>query len=89
MTAPLKRGVSCQVCGKQKFPGEIHSRPSKLIKGADLFICNKCETGGFEPRGFIIIVARTKGAANKLIKPYIDNHRYVGDPITAKEILAA
>jgi len=82
---PAKTGVSCQVCGKQRDAGAIHARQSKLLKQVkNLLICTKCEAEKMEPRAFIIIVAKSKGV--EAVADYIDNDRYHGPPIIAKEI---
>lgn len=81
----LIQGVSCEVCGIQRAPGEIHARESQLLKGTKILICSKCESEQKEPRSFVIIVARTRGMA--AVRDYINNHRYEGDTITAKQIL--
>lgn len=80
----MTQGVSCFVCGKQKAPGQIHRGQSKLIKTESFLICNTCDAEKKEPRAYIIIVARTRGFEK--VKDYINNRRYVGDEITAKEI---
>jgi hypothetical protein len=85
MTRPMSQGVSCEVCNKQRAPGEIHPRESKLLKGTTLLICNKCETEKKEPRAFIIIVGRTRGM--DVVKDYIIKHRYEGKSIEASEIM--
>lgn len=85
MTRPITQGVSCEVCNKQRAPGEIHPRESRLLKGTTLLICSKCEAGKKEPRAFIIIVARTRGY--DAVVDYIRNNRYEGRTIEAKEIL--
>lgn len=82
---PATQGVSCVVCNKQRAPGEIHKGQSKLIKTDNFLICNKCAAEKKEPRGFIIIVARTRGW--DFVKDYIKYHRYEGDPITGKELI--
>lgn len=78
-------GVSCEVCGKQRKPGLIHARESKLLRGQKLMMCTVCESEGKEPRWLIIIVARTRGPG--AVTEYIKHHRYSGDPIKAKEIV--
>lgn len=85
MSKPMTQGVSCEICNKQRAPGEIHPRESRLLKGTTLLVCNKCESEKKEPRAFIIIVARTKGFP--FVADYIKQNRYEGSPITAKEIL--
>lgn len=79
------QGVSCQVCGKQRVPGQIHPRESRLLKGTTILICNSCEASKKEPRSYIILVGRLRGLESVL--DYIKNERYVGRPIEAKEIL--
>lgn len=85
MSRPMTQGVSCEVCNKQRAPGEIHPRESKLLKGTTLLICNKCEADKKEPRSFIVIVARTKGFG--AVSDYIKQHRYEGRVIEAKEVI--
>lgn len=84
MTRPITQGVSCEVCNKQRAPGEISPKESKLLKGTTLLICNKCDSEKKEPRAFVIIVARTRGL--KAVADYIRNHRYEGTVISAKEV---
>jgi ribosome-binding protein aMBF1 (putative translation factor) len=81
----LVQGVSCEICHKQRIPGEIHSRQSKLLN-TKLLVCNNCAEKGFEPRSFIVIVAKKDGNI-KAVADYIKNHKYIGEQITAKEIL--
>jgi hypothetical protein len=79
-------GVSCQVCNKQKAPGEISPRQSRLLPSVkDLLICKKCDSEGKEPRAFVIIVAHTKGF--DAVKTYIKYHKYEGSLISAKELI--
>lgn len=80
----LKQGVSCEVCNKQRAPGDIHARPSKLLKGINLFVCGQCEAEKKEPRGFIILAAKRYGT--RAVKDYLDHRRYEGDVILGKEI---
>ena len=79
------QGVSCQVCRVQRKPGNIHSRESKLLKGHKILVCNLCEQRGYEPRHLIILIGRKEGY--KSVLEYIEGNRYVGAPITAKELL--
>lgn len=82
---PMTQGITCQVCGKQRDPGTIHPRQSKLIKTVkNMLICNKCDAEKKEPRSFIIIVARAKGI--EAVADYIENKRYEGPPLLAEEI---
>lgn len=81
----ITQGVSCQVCNKQRAPGEIHPRESRLLKGTPLLICNKCDADKKEPRAFIIIVARAKG--HSFVEDYLINKRYEGKPIEYTEVV--
>lgn len=85
MTGSITQGVSCEVCNKQRAPGEITPKESKLLKGTTLLICNTCDAARKEPRAFVIIVARTKGFP--AVKDYIKHHRYEGTTISAREII--
>lgn len=78
------QGVSCEVCNKQRAPGDIHARESRLLKNMKLFVCSQCEVNKKEPRGFIILAAKRYGT--KAVKDYLDNHRYEGEVILGKEI---
>jgi hypothetical protein len=88
MKESMQQGVSCVVCGKQRAPGQIHKGQSKLMPRVDNFlICNVCAEAGKEPRGFIIIIARTGENGLAKVKPYIEHHRYEGPEITGRELL--
>ena len=72
----------CSSCGENR--NEVHSRPSKLMQGVDLFLCNKCLEEKKEPRAFIIIYGRRNGF--DAVKDYIKKRRYCGDEIKASEL---
>lgn len=76
--------VVCSVCSGQRET--LHPKKSKLLKTVTLFLCNDCLKNNREPRYLIILVGRTKGPLSVL--EYVKNHRYYGEEITAKEILA-
>ena len=75
---------SCSVCKKPK--DELKARVSKLNPGTRLFLCAHCLSNKFEPRWLIVVTARTNGPSS--VRDYLKNHRYVGDKITADEIIA-
>lgn len=81
----MKPAASCEVCGKQRDPGLIHIRDSKIMKGQKLVKCDVCEQAGLEPRWLVIIVARTKGS--KAVEDYIRHHKYVGKEIVGRELV--
>lgn len=74
----------CSVCARQRE--QLTPKKSKLLKTMTLLLCNDCLRGNKEPRHLIILVGRTKGALAVL--DYIRHHRYVGEAILAKEVLA-
>lgn len=73
----------CQSCGAQR--NEIHARPSRLMAGMTLLLCNECIELKREPRFMIILVGRRDG--HQKVLDYIKNRRYVGKEITAKELM--
>lgn len=77
--------VVCSVCSAHRET--LHPKKSKLLKTVTLYLCNECLKGNREPRYLIILVGRTKGPAAVL--DYVKHHRYAGEPILAKELLAA
>jgi hypothetical protein len=76
--------VVCSVCSGHRE--QLHPKKSKLLKTVTLFLCNECLKGQKEPRYLIILVARTKGPLT--VVDYVKHHRYHGEPILAKELLA-
>jgi hypothetical protein len=80
-----KEGVSCEVCGQQREPGSIHVRDSQIIKKFTVLKCDSCHEKGYEPRADIILAGRQWGWEH--VADYVKNDRYVGEPITGKEII--
>lgn len=76
--------VVCSVCSS--YRETLHPKKSKLLKSVTLYLCNECLKGNREPRYLIILVGRTKGPAS--VVEYVKHHRYAGEPILAKELLA-
>lgn len=73
---------TCQCCNMPR--AELKNYKSKLIN-MKLIMCATCIDSKFEPRFVIILTARSKGI--EAVKEYINKHRYVGDPIHAKDIV--
>jgi hypothetical protein len=73
----------CSVCKKNK--AEVHAKKSKLMPDMKLLLCNDCLEEKREPRFAIVIYGRENGF--EPIRKYIKDHRYVGDPITARELV--
>lgn len=51
-----------------------------------LYLCDGCSRAKMEPRFLIILYGRSNGAES--VADYIKNHRYIGDEIRAKELIA-
>lgn len=75
--------MKCQGCGTSKETLRIV--PSKLMR-TKWNMCESCITQGFEPRWAIILTGRSEGM--ETIIEYIRKHKYVGDEITAKDIVS-
>lgn len=73
----------CSSCKKQK--AELHPRKSRLMPGMTLYLCNDCAKAKMEPRYVIVLYGRSHGAES--VSEYIRNHRYVGEPILARELV--
>lgn len=75
--------MKCQSCGKQKQ--SVSPKKSALYNGVTFLVCDTCKERKFEPRHFIIIVGRSKGA--DVVRDYIVKRLYVGEEITASELI--
>lgn len=75
----------CTSCDKQK--AELHAKKSRLEPGMTLYLCNECIRGKMEPRFIIILHGRANGAES--VADYVKHHRYHGNPILAKELIAS
>jgi len=73
----------CSVCKRNR--DNVTPKQSDLMPSIRLFLCNECLDAGKEPRYVIVLVARGGDALS--VKSYIKDHRYVGEAITAKEML--
>lgn len=74
----------CFSCSKQK--NELHPCQSSILEGVNLFMCQTCIDGKYEPRWVIILGGRQKGP--DFVRDYIVKHRYFGKLISAEEIIA-
>ena len=77
--------LSCTVCRKHK--ASLRPRKSSLMPGMQMFLCNSCFEGKFEPRFAVILVARDKNRGLQEVRKYIRGHLYHGDKITADELV--
>lgn len=73
----------CQCCGKQKQ--SVSAKKSTLIQGNMILVCDVCREKKYEPRHIIIIVGRSRGV--QAIRDHINKRLYVGDTITAEELI--
>jgi len=74
----------CFSCSKQK--NELHPCQSSILEGVNLFMCQECIDGKYEPRWVVILGGRQKGS--DAVRDYIIKRRYYGRPISAEEIIA-
>jgi hypothetical protein len=72
----------CSSCGENR--AKVHPKPSRLMPGTTLLLCNACLEGKREPRAFVIIHGRANGL--KSVSDYIKKRRYCGAEITAAEL---
>lgn len=74
----------CTVCQKHKH--QLRTRKSKLNPGMQMYLCNDCFTGKYEPRWLIILVGQQEGGL-RLVQDYLLNHKYVGAEIPAADLI--
>jgi hypothetical protein len=74
----------CFSCGKTK--NELHPKKSDIMEGVMLYLCQLCIDNRYEPRWVIILGGRQNGAES--VRDYILKRRYVGNPISAEELIA-
>jgi hypothetical protein len=75
---------TCSSCRAQK--NVLHAKPSALLPGINLFMCQSCIDQDHEPRWTIILAGRSGGFGR--ISAYIIEKRYTGKPILAEEIIS-
>jgi hypothetical protein len=74
--------VLCYSCNKSK--NKLNLKKSNLFP-INLLMCETCINSKLEPRWLVILAGRQLG--HDPIKDYIAKRRYVGEEITASEIL--
>lgn len=75
-------GAKCAVCQKNKH--QLRARRSKLNQQT-MFVCNTCFDRKLEPRWLIIVTGQDEGI--DFVQEYLVKHRYVGDEITAVDLV--
>ncbi len=74
--------ILCYSCNKSKNKLEV--RKSSLLP-INLLICEACHSAKLEPRWVIILAGRSNGSDH--VKEFIIKKRYLGNEITASELL--
>ena len=72
----------CYSCNKNK--NKLNSKKSSLLN-INLMMCETCIDAKFEPRWVLILAGRQFGAEH--VKEFIQKKRYVGQEISASELL--
>ena len=73
----------CMSCGKQR--DNLIPTNSELLPIMLLNMCKTCIRNGYEPRFVIVLKARADGI--NTVKTYLEEHKYVGEDITALELV--
>ena len=74
--------VLCYSCNKTK--NKLTMKKSTIIS-INLLLCESCISSKFEPRWLIILAGRQQGS--ELVREFVLKKRYVGNEITASELL--
>lgn len=75
-------GMSCTSCKKPK--AQLKAMKSKALPGVKMYLCQDCRDNRREPRGFIVLAGREFGLDH--VQPWIKPQRYIGEPITLREL---
>lgn len=79
----MSKNMTCSSCQKPKH--QLQAVKSKLLVNSTLYLCTDCLKAGLEPRHFIILAAQASGP--EYVAAYVKDHRYIGHPITLKELI--
>jgi hypothetical protein len=74
--------ILCYSCSKTK--NQLNAKRSSLLP-INLLMCETCITSKFEPRWLIILAGRSNGP--DYVRDYVLKKRYVGNEISASELL--
>jgi hypothetical protein len=74
--------ILCYSCNKSK--NKLNVRKSSLMP-INLLMCETCINSKFEPRWLVIISGRQNGPDS--VKDIVLKRRYIGNDITAEELL--
>lgn len=74
--------ILCYSCNKSK--NKLEAKKSSLLP-INLLICETCISNKLEPRWVVILAGRSNGSDH--VKEFIVKRRYIGNEITASELL--
>jgi hypothetical protein len=74
--------ILCYSCNKSK--NKLDVKKSSLLP-INLLMCETCVTSKLEPRWVIILAGRSNGPEH--VKEYIQKRRYIGNEVSASELL--
>jgi hypothetical protein len=74
--------ILCYSCNKSK--NKLDARKSSLLP-INLLVCESCISAKLEPRWVVILAGRSQGP--DYVKEFIIKRRYIGNEITASELL--
>jgi hypothetical protein len=74
--------ILCYSCNKSK--NKLDAKKSSLLP-INLLICESCISAKLEPRWVVILAGRSQGP--DYVKEFIIKRRYIGNEITASELL--
>ena len=74
--------ILCYSCNKTK--NKLDIKKSSLLP-INLLMCETCIISKFEPRWVIILAGRSNGVDH--VKDYIQKKRYIGNDVSASELL--
>jgi len=74
--------ILCYSCNKSK--NKLDAKKSSLLP-INLLVCESCISAKLEPRWVVILAGRSQGP--DYVKEFIIKRRYIGNEITASELL--
>jgi hypothetical protein len=78
----LNEKIFCYSCNKTK--NKLNLKKSSLLP-INLFLCQTCIDEKLEPRWVVLIAGRQNG--HESVKDFIQKRKYIGNEITASELL--
>ena len=74
--------ILCYSCNKSK--NKLDAKKSSLLP-INMLMCETCITSKLEPRWVIILAGRSNGVDH--VKDYVQKKRYIGNEISASELM--